>query len=107
MSLEDLEQIHSKMLDSLQKQGIKIDLVLYCPHDLNEMCNCRKPEIGLAIRAKEIFPDIDFSKSVMVGDSVSDMEFARKVGMKKVFVNKKTNEFCNADLYVSNLYEFS
>jgi histidinol phosphatase-like enzyme len=41
----------------------------------------RKPEIGMAIQAKRDLPEIDFSKSIIVGDMITDMEFGHKAGM--------------------------
>ena len=31
----------------------------------------------MALQAKDDFPDIDFTKSIMAGDSISDMLFAK------------------------------
>ena len=45
----------------------------------------RKPGTGMARQAKKDFPEIDFSKSIIVGDSVSDMEFGRNAGMITIF----------------------
>ena len=36
----------------------------------------------MALKAQEDFPHIDFNKSIIVGDSMSDMEFVRNAGMK-------------------------
>ena len=72
------------------KKGIKIDKIYYCPHDYKkETCNCRKPKIGMALQAKKDFPDIDFKTSMMLGDSFSDVEFGRKVGMRSFLIGEK------------------
>jgi len=90
MSHEDLETIHKKMLSIFEKEGVYIDAIYYCPHDPNkEICNCRKPKVGMALKAKKDFPEIDFAKAIMVGDSLSDMEFAYNAGMKGVFIKGK------------------
>lgn len=52
----------------------------------------RKPEVGMGLKAKEDFPEVDFSKSVMVGDSNSDMLFGKNLGMYNVFVDNHTGE---------------
>jgi len=64
----------------------------------------------MALRAKTDFPEIAFRKSVVVGDSVSDMEFAEKIGALRVLV---TDERIDgnvvqslADVVVGSLYEF-
>ena len=46
----------------------------------------RKPNPGMAYRAKKDFPHIELTKSVMVGNNISDMEFGRNAGMHTVFV---------------------
>ena len=95
MSEKDLEEIHKNMLSIFEKEGIKIDKIYYCPHDYEkEACNCRKPKIGMALQAKKDFPDINFKNSIMVGDSLSDVEFGRNAGMKSILIG---NDF--KDLY--------
>lgn len=40
----------------------------------------------MALLAQAQFPDIDFSRSVMVGNNLSDMYFGRNAGMHTVFL---------------------
>ncbi len=40
----------------------------------------------MALQAKARFPEIDFSKSIMVGNNISDMEFGRNAGMYCIFL---------------------
>ena len=49
----------------------------------------RKPRIGMALQAQSDFPEIDFAKSIIVGDSLSDMQFGRNAGMYTVMVSDK------------------
>ena len=108
MTENDLENIHNNMVKALLKHGIRIDGIYYCPHDYEkEECNCRKPKIGMALQAKKDFPDIDFGKSIMVGDSEVDIQFGRNLGMITVFLGKNRN-ICNiADYCFDNLYMFA
>ena len=87
MSREDLEFIHAEMLKEVRKHGGRIHAI-YTATDLkeNDIKGMRKPDTGMAKRAKKDFPEIDFSKSIIVGDSISDMEFGRNAGMITVFV---------------------
>jgi D-glycero-D-manno-heptose 1,7-bisphosphate phosphatase len=41
-------------------------------------------------QAKKDFPEIDFERSVIVGDSFTDMQFGRNAGMKTVFIGDMT-----------------
>lgn len=86
MTQEAVESIHDHLVQVIQKQGGKIDRVYFSPHLKSENSHFRKPEIGMALQAKSDFPDLDLRHAVMVGDSVSDMEFGRKAGMKNVFI---------------------
>lgn len=108
MSHSDQKVVNNKMLAEIRKSGGKIDKVYYCPHDTPDKCSCRKPQTGMALAAKKDFPDIEFSKSVMAGDSDSDMEFGRKLGMFTVFLTTSTKpkNRKNIDLVCENLRAF-
>ncbi len=83
---EDIDLIHERLQAQLRVQGTPFDQIYCCPHLADASCTCRKPNIGLAMQALQDFPDIDVSRSVMVGDSLSDMQFARNVGIIPVHV---------------------
>jgi D-glycero-D-manno-heptose 1,7-bisphosphate phosphatase len=85
MSLENLHDIHAYMLEEVAKEKGRINKVYYCA-DLNDESPNRKPNTGMALQAQKDFPQIDFSKSIMVGNSISDMQFARNTGMYSVFI---------------------
>ena len=86
MSEEDLEVIHRHLRDTVHKEGGKIDAVYHAPCLAEEKSEMRKPGIGMALRAKKDFPEIDFKNSIMLGDSAADMEFGRRAGMVTVMV---------------------
>ncbi len=85
----DVDAIHAELQGILAAQGGHIDAFFYCPHDEDE-CNCRKPLGGLFDQAVARFPDIDTASSVMIGDSLSDVEFGRRLGMRTVFLEGDT-----------------
>ena len=43
----------------------------------------------MAEQAKRDFPAIDFDYSIMVGDSITDIEFGKRLGMKTIFIETK------------------
>lgn len=100
---EDLELIHKNMLYEIGFYGGRIDKVYFSPYLAAENHPSRKPGIGMALQAKTDFPAIDFHKSVMVGDSLSDMEFGRAAGMKTIFISEKALEDSRIDLCFSSL----
>jgi D-glycero-D-manno-heptose 1,7-bisphosphate phosphatase len=77
--------IHSSFQKELATHDAHIDAFYFCPHDKQE-CNCRKPLPGLFEQAQADFPDITAAASAMVGDSWSDIEFGRRLGMFTIFV---------------------
>ena len=65
--------------------GFGIEKAYICPHDSKENCKCRKPEIGLLLRAKVEY-DLDLSKCLVIGDRWSDIMAAERVNMGKILV---------------------
>jgi D-glycero-D-manno-heptose 1,7-bisphosphate phosphatase len=84
-----LMDIHQRMLKDVEAGGGRIDAIYYCTAMESSHPN-RKPNPGMALQAKEDFPEIDFSKSIMVGNNISDMQFGRNAGICTVFL-KTTN----------------
>lgn len=85
MTIEDLNNIHHYMLQQIEKAGGNISKIYFCP-DLADDSPNRKPQPGMTFQAKADFPDIDFGKSIMVGNRMSDMKFGRNAGMHTVFL---------------------
>lgn len=83
----NLHDIHRSMLQKVEKMGGRIDGIFYCPHLADDPdCDCRKPKPGMAYQAQQRFPEINFQKSVMVGDSMSDIGFGNDLGMHTVHI---------------------
>lgn len=81
MSEEDLEAVHARLAALIAQQaGGRVDAFLHCPHDEGE-CDCRKPRPGLLRQALRRFPEIDLSRSVLIGDAPSDVEAGRRLGV--------------------------
>jgi len=81
----NLMEFHSKMIKIIKSKKGKIDKIYYCT-DVNNSSINRKPNIGMAKQALKDFPEIDFSRCLMVGDSITDKEFAEKCNMKFILV---------------------
>lgn len=90
ISQEKLDLIFSKMVSGVLERGGRIKDIFYCPHTPEEGCGCRKPKPGLILKAQKKY-DIDLSKSVMVGDSVKDMECARHAKVRMAVLVKTGN----------------
>lgn len=85
MTEDALVDIHRQMLRDIQDSGGRIDDIFYCTATDNQDPN-RKPNPGMAYLAQKKFPPIDFTKSIMVGNNLSDMQFGRNAGMFTVHV---------------------
>lgn len=86
MSEEDLSLIHTKMLKEIEKNSGHVDKIFYCTEP-DDACFFRKPNPGMAVKAKKEYSNIDFRKSIMVGNKPSDMRFGRAAGMYTVFIS--------------------
>lgn len=84
-SAADVEAIHTNFQKALQQGGAGVDAFYFCPHDKQE-CDCRKPLPGMFEQARRDFPEITADESVMIGDSLSDIQFGRRLGMRTVFI---------------------
>jgi D-glycero-D-manno-heptose 1,7-bisphosphate phosphatase len=107
MTAAELSSIHNKMLIAIEEASGKIDKIYYCT-DANVNSLYRKPNIGMGLLAKQDFPEIEFSKSIIVGDSKSDMEFGQNLGMKGVLIcaNAEDGLKNSSSSRFKSLYEF-
>lgn len=81
----DVDMIHDYLQRELARSGAKVDAFFFCPHDKN-VCTCRKPLPGMFEQALEQFPDLSRESSIMVGDSLSDIEFGRRLGICTIWI---------------------
>lgn len=90
---EDLiGEVHSILETEIARAGAKLDAIFYCPHHpsvgeppYRQDCECRKPKPGLIHEAARRFK-IDLKDSWMIGDRHSDIQLARRAGLRSAFV---------------------
>jgi histidinol-phosphate phosphatase family protein len=75
MTLEDVDRVNERMAH------LPISGVFVCPHERGS-CDCRKPGTGLFEQARAAFPEIEFERSVVIGDAESDMLAGRAIGAR-------------------------
>jgi len=75
---KDLQIIHQNMLQEIKDAGGRIDEIYVCTEMESEN---RKPNAGMGLQAVKDFPKIDLSKSIMIGNTLSDMKFGRNLGV--------------------------
>jgi len=85
---EKYELVQSKLIRLLQGEGIEFEKVFICPHRKEDNCKCRKPKIGLVeefVKNNEL----DYNRSYVIGDRATDIEFAKNLGCKSIFLSDK------------------
>lgn len=102
--LEDLQQIHKNMLAEIEAAGGRIDAVYFCP-DLEDDSPNRKPNPGMGLQAAAHFPEIDLSKAIMVGNTISDMKFGRNLGVQTIFLPTTRPEVDLQDERIDAVYD--
>ncbi len=107
MTVEDLNHLHGFINNLIENYGGKIDKIYFAPQLAASQDPYRKPGIGMGLHAKKDFPEIDFKKSLMIGDSESDIKFGTKLGMKTVMLKNSRNIMTKADYIFENLLAVS
>lgn len=100
----NVEMIHQNMQRQVALLGGRIDKVYFCP-DLESSSPNRKPNAGMAFMAKQDFPEIDFTKSIMVGNNFSDMEFGKNIGAVTVFLTTTNPGVTEADNRIDLVFD--
>jgi D-glycero-D-manno-heptose 1,7-bisphosphate phosphatase len=93
--VHDVERFHQALRDRLESRGARLDAMFFCPHhpqgsvaEYRVNCSCRKPGIGLFERARSVF-ELNPATSWMVGDRLSDMQFAERAGLRAIGVGQE------------------
>ena len=83
----------------VEENGGNICGVYYCPHRLDEGCQCRKPSPGLLLRAQREH-GFDFKETLMIGDAESDIAAAHRVGCASVLVGNGDQRIARTWRYI-------
>ncbi|MBC7081647.1 MAG: HAD family hydrolase [Thermoplasmatales archaeon] len=85
---QQMHHFNSLLRQELEKRGVRIDAIYFCPHKPEDNCNCRKPKTGLIEQALKDF-NIDLKNSIVVGDRDDiDGEMARRLGIKYILFRR-------------------
>jgi D-glycero-D-manno-heptose 1,7-bisphosphate phosphatase len=92
MSEEDMAAVHAATESLLSAEGAQLSGAYYCPNHpdgtverYTRDATCRKPALGmLELAVRDL--DIDVAQSTMVGDQVTDVEFANRARIPAVLV---------------------
>ena len=86
MTMHDVDEVHAFMEKEIENRKGRIDAIYVCPQLKTDPNNFRKPSPKMAFMAQHDFPEIDFEKSIMIGDSGSDIEFGKNAGMNTILI---------------------
>ena len=106
MTLQDVDNVHDFMKKEIDNQKGRIDAIYVCPQLKSDPNNFRKPSPRMAYMAQHDFPEIDFEKSVMIGDSNSDIEFGKNAGMYTILIGDEPVK-CKPDSKFESLIKFA
>lgn len=106
MTLQDVDTVHQFMTKEIEAQKGRIDAIYVCPQLKSDPENFRKPSPRMAYMAQHDFPEIDFDKSIMIGDSNSDIEFGKNAGMYTILIGDEPVK-CKPDSKFESLLRFA
>ncbi|WP_031388411.1 D-glycero-alpha-D-manno-heptose-1,7-bisphosphate 7-phosphatase [Desulfonatronum thiodismutans] len=79
-SLAQYEAVQGRLLQLLGEEGVELAATVMCPHAPDDGCSCRKPLPGLWEELQAAY-GLDPARSIMIGDKVADIRFARSSGL--------------------------
>jgi imidazoleglycerol-phosphate dehydratase/histidinol-phosphatase len=81
--------VHNFIMTSFENEGVTFDKVFLDRTFPHENKDTRKPGTGLL--TKYFSEDYDLENSFVIGDRLTDMELAKNLGSKGIFMNDNTN----------------
>lgn len=90
MDEHDLNVIHEKLKEELEKHDARINRIYYCPHGLDDRCDCRKPKPGMLFQAARE-NDFDLTKAIFIGDDERDLQAGDAAGCETILVTPEKN----------------
>ena len=110
MDEKALGEIHQHMINEIEREGGRIDALYYCAIN-DDKHHDRKPNPGMILEAAHMYPEINLTKSIMVGDKMSDMQLGRNVGAYTVLITSTqsggTDAHPDVDMKFNSLREFA
>ncbi|MCW8854292.1 MAG: HAD-IIIA family hydrolase [Gammaproteobacteria bacterium] len=90
--IEMLQAIYKRLGQSLEQYGGHIDALFFCPHDVKDSSECRKPETGLYAEIEKRF-QCNLQDVPVISNTLENIEALKSTGAIPVIVNsadKKT-----------------
>jgi histidinol-phosphate phosphatase family protein len=88
-----VEEIHRRMLEQIRAHSGPDMTIYMCPHAPEAGCTCRKPQPGLLLQAAADL-GLELSRSVLIGDSLSDVDAALAAGCRAILIGRHAASTC-------------
>ena len=85
LDINNLNEIHHFVREEFEKRDLNLRAIYFSQDYHEDFNSMRKPGIGMFLKAKEEL-DIDLKNSLMIGDSIVDMQAAERAEMKSIFL---------------------
>jgi len=96
-TIAEMQAVNRRMEDEYAQQGVSFTEILVCPHHPTEGCTCRKPSPHMVLQAARRY-GIDLSRSIFIGDNLTDLECAQNAGCQAVLVLTGLGEITRQNL---------
>ncbi len=85
ITMESVKRVNARVMSYLAEHGVTITDVYVCPHQRSDGCSCIKPNPHFLHKAAAEH-GVDLRRSFTVGDHPHDVELARAVGARGIYV---------------------
>lgn len=97
-SIAEYKELTEWMIHRFKDENVEISGTYFCPHHPNasipefrKECNCRKPGIGMFLRAIDDF-NIDIDSSVAIGDRCRDLAICKTTDCLGILINNTESQ---------------
>lgn len=83
----EMHNVNRRLCELLTAGGVKISprRIYFCPHAPNDACDCRKPNTGMALQARNDWL-FDLRRGYVIGDKPSDIELGTNLKLPAILV---------------------
>lgn len=86
------DSVQQKLIELLASQGITFEAVMICPHRDADLCQCRKPQLGLVLDYLAL-PELDRERSYVIGDRETDCILADRMRLPGLLYHRERNNW--------------
>ena len=102
LTWEDVKRVNARVVSYLAEHGVTITAVYVCPHERSDGCSCIKPNPHFLHKAAAEH-GVDLQRSFSVGDHPHDVELARSVGARGIYVRTGHGEKHLGELHADEI----